>query len=89
MKAKRGPIPKRLPSRYKYEGYLAFRVMSDLYLELFPTANSIDGGSRKAAMIFRALSKAYTDGIEDAAQMDEEDLGRIRRRIFASPKRKS
>lgn len=65
----------------RYKGYLAFRVMADLHAKLFPDEMTIDGGSRKAGHIFRALSKAYTDGIEDAAQMDRIALAKIRRRI--------
>lgn len=31
--------------------------------------------------IFRALDKAYTDGIEDALQLSDEELKRERRKI--------
>ena len=59
---------------YQYSGYLAYRVMAELHQKLWPEAGQIDGGSRRAGHIFKALSKAYTDGIEDAAQMGDVEL---------------
>ena len=68
--------------RYKYEGYTAFCVMAELYQKLFPGQNA-DGGTRKASAIFRALNKAYTDGVEDTLQRDDEWIARQRKRIAA------
>jgi hypothetical protein len=72
--------------RYKYEGYLAFRVMAELHAELFPNEKSIDGGSRKAQKIFRAFNKVYTDGVEDTLQRDDEWIAKQRKRIARSCK---
>jgi hypothetical protein len=70
------------PHLYKQRGYFAFRLMADLHRELFPDQKSVDGNSRIAHKIYHALNKAYTDGIEDAAQMEDDKLQRIRRRIY-------
>jgi hypothetical protein len=67
---------------YRYSGFFGFRVMADLHQKLWPEETSIDGGTRRAGHIFTALSRAYTDGIEDAAQMDDAELTKIRKRIF-------
>jgi hypothetical protein len=66
---------------YQYCGYLAFRVMADLHEKLWPEEKEISGSSRRASHIFKALSKAYTDGIEDAAQLSDEELAILRKRI--------
>ena len=66
---------------YRYRGYSAFRVMAELHEKLWPGENNIDGGTRRASRIFEALSKAYTDGIEDAAQLDDEELRKLRKRM--------
>ena len=66
---------------YSYGGYFSFKVMAELHRELFPHDNAIDGGTKRAAAIFRALDRAYTDGIEDTAQMDDDGLRKLRKRI--------
>jgi hypothetical protein len=68
---------------YRYEGYFAFKVMAELHQKLWPSETEIDGGSRRAGHILRALSRAYTDGIEDTAQLSDEELLKIRKRIYA------
>jgi hypothetical protein len=68
-------------TRYRYRGYFAFRVMADLHTKLFPEAPGVDGASRKAAHIFRALDKAYTDGVEDTLQQSDEWIAKQRKRI--------
>ena len=65
----------------KYRDYFAFCVMAELHASLFPGDKSIDGGSRRAGKIFKALDKAYTDGFEDAAQLDDAALAKVRRRF--------
>jgi hypothetical protein len=72
---------KRTRGLYRYSGYLAFKVMAELHQKLWPNQSDIDVASRRATHIFSALSKAYTDGIEDAAQLDDRELAKIRRRI--------
>jgi hypothetical protein len=71
---------KKRKGLYKYDGYLAFRVAAEAHHAILPTAEC-DGGSRTMGAIFRALDKAYTDGIEDALQLSDEELKRERRKI--------
>lgn len=73
-------MPKR-GGLYRYGGYLAFRVMAELHGKLWPDEHSVDGATRRAGHIFKALSKAYTDGIEEAAQMNDQELLKLRKRI--------
>jgi hypothetical protein len=65
---------------YRYEGYLAFRLAAEIHEALFP-GKPVDGGTRKMSAIFRGLSKAYTDGIEDALQQGDEWIRHERKRI--------
>ena len=67
---------------YRYDGYHAFKVAAKLHEELFPKETHIDGGSRKIGAIFRALSKAYTDGVEDALQLSPEQRKIEERKIL-------
>lgn len=76
---------KKRKGLYKYAGYHAFRVAAELHAELFPGEKSIDGGTRKMGVILRAFDKVYTDGVEDAIQLDERELRGECRKIGATP----
>ena len=72
---------KRSKGLYRYRGYAAFKAACVAHERLFPGEKSIDGGSRRMAAIYAALDIAYTDGIKDAAQLDDGELRKIRKRI--------
>ena len=71
---------RREPLMMKQRGYFGFRIMADLHNALWP-GKDVNGNSRIAHKIYRALDRAYTDGFEDAIQLDETHLARARRRI--------
>ena len=65
---------------YSYDGYHAFCVAAAAHGKLLPAA-VCDGGSKTMAVIFRALDRAYTDGVEDALQLSDEQRKREIRKI--------
>lgn len=71
--------PRRI--KYKFEGYAAFKVMAALHQKLFP-GETADGGTRKAAAIFRALNEAYEYGVEEALGRDDEWIAKERKRLW-------
>ena len=71
---------KKPKSKYPFEGYFAFRVMADLHQKLFPGA-TVDGGSRNASAIYRALDEAYTVGVEDTLMRSDEWIAKQRKRL--------
>ena len=73
---------KKRKGLYKYGGYYAFRIAAELHGKLFPGA-PCDGGTQKMQHIFHAFEKVYTDGVEDALQLDENQLKAERRKIMA------
>ena len=72
---------KKRKGLYNYGGYHAFRVAAEAHRKLLPAAEC-DGGSKTMAVLFRALDWAYTDGVEDALQLSDDQRKREIRKIM-------